>query len=139
MHGEKDKAALGLIEEMFEIQQKANAFMNTLTHDKELPENLVLLLLRLKLSGFLKITEIAEAFRLTPGAVTNMCDKLEHLELIERVRIKEDRRVVRVTLTKGGEKRVEEIFKAFSPDQLNSMSRSLAKISRLFEEMNEAL
>ena len=55
----------------------------------------------------MKATEIAGFFSVTPGAVTStsMCDKLEKLDLIQRVRESEDRRVVKMNLTENGEKK----------------------------------
>ncbi|MGE7187312.1 MarR family winged helix-turn-helix transcriptional regulator [Peribacillus sp. NPDC006672] len=121
--------------EMFNIQNKSKDFMKTLTHDENLSENLVLLLLRLKLYRHMKITEISEAFMLTPGAATNMCDKLEDLNYIERIRIKDDRRVVRVALTRKGEERVEAIFSKFSKEKIERISSILEEINKLFEKI----
>ncbi|MBE1557114.1 MarR family winged helix-turn-helix transcriptional regulator [Sporosarcina limicola] len=126
-----------LMEEMFNIQNKSKEFMQLLTHDENLSENLVLLLLRLKLYRHMKVTEISEAFMLTPGAGTNMCDKLEDLDYVERIRTKDDRRVVRVSLTKKGEERVEGIFSKFSEEKLKRMSSVLAEINSLFEKIAE--
>ncbi|MBK3493877.1 MarR family transcriptional regulator [Viridibacillus sp. YIM B01967] len=123
-----------LMEEMFIIQNKSNEFMKILTHDENLSENLVLLLLRLKLYRHMKITEISEAFMLTPGAATNMCDKLEKLDYVERIRIKDDRRVVRVSLTKKGEERVEAIFSKFSKEKIESISSMFMEINKLFKK-----
>lgn len=124
-----------LMEEMFEIQNKSKNFMETLTYDEDLSENLILLLLRLKLHGHMRITEVSEAFMLTPGAATNMCDKLEDLNYIERIRIKTDRRVVNVALTTKGEKRVEEIFSKLPLEKLITISTTLAEINHLFEKI----
>ncbi|KOS66278.1 hypothetical protein AEA09_18850 [Lysinibacillus contaminans] len=132
---DKDESIKALMEEMFNIQVKSNNFMKVLTHDEDISENLVLLLLRLKLFGFLKITEISDAFLLTPGAASNMCDKLEKLNYIERVRTKDDRRVVRVTLTKIGEERVEEIFSKFSIKKLDTITSTLSEINHLFKNI----
>ncbi|WP_260288562.1 MarR family winged helix-turn-helix transcriptional regulator [Peribacillus aracenensis] len=121
--------------EMFNIQNKSKDFMKTLTHDENLSENLVLLLLRLKLYRHMKITEISEAFMLTPGAATNMCDKLEDLNYIERIRVKDDRRVVRVSLTRKGEERVEAIFSKFSKEKIERISSILEEINKLFEKI----
>lgn len=124
-----------LMTEMFNIQNKSKDFMKSLTHDENLSENLVLLLLRLKLYRHMKITEISEAFMLTPGAATNMCDKLEDLNYIERIRIKDDRRVVRVSLTRKGEERVEAIFSKFSKEKIERISSILEEINKLFEKI----
>ena len=39
-----------------------------------------------------------------------MCDKLEKLELIQRIRENNDRRVVIMALTNTGDMKVQEIF-----------------------------
>lgn len=133
MDKNKDDSVRALMDEMFTTQVKSNNFIKLLTHDEDLSENLVLLLLRLKLFGFLKITEISDIFLLTPGAATNMCDKLERLDLIERVRLKDDRRVVRVTLTKKGEEKVDGIFSKFSIEKLESITGALSEINGLLK------
>ncbi|MEY8738074.1 MarR family winged helix-turn-helix transcriptional regulator [Bacillales bacterium AN1005] len=132
MDKNREGSVRALMEEMFNIQVKSTRFMKLLTHDQDISENLVLLLLKLKLFGFLTITQISDEFLLTPGAATNMCDKLEQLNFIERIRLQEDRRVVRVTLTKKGERKVDEIFLGFSVEQLETITRSLSEINHLF-------
>ena len=139
MDKNKDDLVRSLIDEMFNIQEKSNNFMKLLTHDEDISENLVLLLLRLKLFGFLKITEIADLFLLTPGAATNMCDKLEGLDFIERVRLKDDRRVVRVTLTKKGEVRVDEIFSKFSIEKLDSITSTFSEINVILKKIEDTI
>lgn len=126
-----------LMEEMFHIQNKSKGFIKSLTGNEQLSDNLVLLLLRLKLYGHMKITEISEAFMLTPGAATNMCDRLEKLNYIERIRIKDDRRVVRVSLTRKGDEWVEMLFSKFPMEKLERMSVILAEINELLEEIIE--
>ncbi len=135
----KDEFVRSLTLEMFNIQVESNNFMKFLTKDEDISENLVLLLLRLKLFGFLKITDISDAFLLTPGAATNMCDKLEQLNYIKRIRLKDDRRVVRVSLTEKGEERVDKIFSKFSINQLKSITHSLSEIEHLFKNIEETI
>ncbi|MFD2115053.1 MarR family winged helix-turn-helix transcriptional regulator [Paenibacillus yanchengensis] len=139
MDKNKEDSVRALMEVMFNIQTKSSRFMRLLTHDQDISENLVLLLLKLKLFEFLTITEISDQFLLTPGAATNMCDKLEQLNLIERIRLKEDRRVVRVTLTKKGQKKVDEIFFGFSVEQLETITSTLSEINHLFEKIEETI
>lgn len=139
MDKNKDDSVRALVDEMFNIQVKSINFMKLLTHDEDISENLVLLLLRLKLFGFLKITEISDAFYLTPGAATNMCDKLEAFDFIERVRLKDDRRVVRVTLTKKGEERVDEIFSKFSIEKLESITSYLSEANDLLKKIEQTI
>ncbi|MFJ7950650.1 MarR family winged helix-turn-helix transcriptional regulator [Lysinibacillus sp. NPDC096418] len=139
MDKNKDDSVRALMEEMFNVQIKSENFVTVLTRDEDLSENLVLLLLRLRLFGFLKITDVSDAFLLTPGAATNMCDKLEGLDFIERVRLKDDRRVVRVTLTKKGEERVDEIFSKFSIEKLESITNYLSEINGLLKKIEKII
>lgn len=132
-----DEIVRSLMEEMFHIQLKSNNFMRLLTFDMDLSENLVLLMLRLKLFGFLKITQIAEVFLLTPGAATNMCDKLERLGYAERIRLQDDRRIVRVALTKKGEDRIDTIFSKLSEEQLLIITNTLAEINKLLQNIED--
>lgn len=132
-----DNSIRALTEVMFNIQMKSNNFMHLLTYDEDLSENLVLLLLRLKLFRFLKVTEISEAFLVTPGAATNMCDKLERLDYIERIRLKDDRRVVRITLTKKGEERVDKIFSKFSIENLENITNVLSEVNILLNKIEK--
>ncbi|WP_313893151.1 MarR family transcriptional regulator [Psychrobacillus sp.] len=124
-----------VLEEMFGIQDKSTRFMASLNYDEHISKNLMMLLFHLRLYRHMKITEIAEAFMLTPGAATNMCDKLEELDYVERVRIKDDRRVVRVSLTKKGEQKVESIFVKYSQAELEHISKVLAEINVLFSKL----
>lgn len=139
MDNNKDESIKILMKEMFNIQTKSNNFMKLLIHDEDISENLVLLLLRIKLMGFLKITDISDAFLLTPGAASNMCDKLEKMNYIERVRIKDDRRVVRVRLTTKGEERVEDVFSKFSIETLDTITSYLSEINNLFKNIENKL
>ncbi|MFT9846033.1 MarR family winged helix-turn-helix transcriptional regulator [Aneurinibacillus sp. REN35] len=139
MDKNKEDSIRALMEEMFNIQVKSNRFIKLLTHNQGISDNLVLLLLHLKLFRFLKITEIADTFFLTPGAATKMCDKLEQLGFVERIRLKEDRRVVRVTLTKKGGEKVDQIFSTFSLKQLQTIASSLSEINHLFKNIEETI
>ncbi|MFS0782725.1 MarR family winged helix-turn-helix transcriptional regulator [Bacillus sp. 1P06AnD] len=124
-----------LLVKFFEIQDKSAKFMSGLTADAHISKNLMLLIFLLRLYRQMKITEIADAFMLTPGAATNMCDKLEDLGFAERIRMKDDRRVVRMSLTKKGEQKVEAIFSKFTNEELEQLTATLGKISTLFGKL----
>lgn len=120
-----------IMKEMLEIQQKSKAFTNLLTENELLHQNQLVLLLQLKINGIMKVTEIAEVFSLTPGAITSMVDKLEKLRLIQRVRELEDRRVVNIMLTPDGEVKVQEVFLKFPRDKLTSIAKVLKEVNTL--------
>lgn len=83
----------------------------------------------------MKATEIAEFFSVTPGAVTSMCDKLEKLELVERIREQEDRRVVKMALTNSGELKVQDLFLKFPQEKLVDMANILREVNQLMNKI----
>ena len=48
------------------------------------------------------ISQVAEKLHLTPGTMTSMADRLICKGYVERIRDKDDRRIVRLRLTKRG-------------------------------------
>ncbi|WP_423786387.1 MarR family winged helix-turn-helix transcriptional regulator [Heyndrickxia oleronia] len=87
------------------------------------------------MNGGMKATEIAGFFSVTPGAVTSMCDKLEKLDLIQRVRESEDRRVVKMNLTENGEKKVHDLFLKFSQEKLADIVEVLTNVNKLMSKI----
>ncbi|GIP18677.1 hypothetical protein J40TS1_43190 [Paenibacillus montaniterrae] len=121
MQQEQQVNILDVITEMRSVQHQSKRFMERLTEDAPLSPNHVMLLMDLKLSGSMRITEISERFSVTAGAATSMCDKLEEQQLVYRIRHKVDRRVVQVALTAEGEKVVDDIFAALPQEKLQAM------------------
>ncbi|KOP79794.1 hypothetical protein AMS59_06200 [Lysinibacillus sp. FJAT-14745] len=124
-----------IMKEMLEIQYKSKMFVNLLSEGESLSQNQLILLLQLKINGGMKATEIAEFFSVTPGAVTSMCDKLEKLELVERVREKEDRRVVKMVLTNSGELKVQDLFLKFPQEKLIDLATILHEVNQLMKKI----
>jgi len=124
-----------IMREMLEIQQKSKMFVNMLSEGETLSQNQLILLLQLKINGGMKATEIADFFSVTPGAVTSMCDKLEKLNFIQRVRENEDRRVVNMVLTTAGELKVQEIFLKFPQEKLTEIAKVLMNVNKLMQKI----
>ncbi|KOY80053.1 MarR family transcriptional regulator [Lysinibacillus macroides] len=124
-----------IMKEMLEIQQKSKMFVDLLSEGEALSQNQLILLLQLKINNGMKATEIAEFFSVTPGAVTSMCDKLEKLALIQRIRENNDRRVVKMALTNAGDKKVQNIFLKFSQDKLTDMASILREVNQLMNKI----
>lgn len=120
-----------IMREMLEIQQKSKMFVHLLSEGESLTQNQLILLLQLKINSGMKATEIADFFNVTPGAVTSMCDKLEKLNLVHRVRENEDRRVVKMVLTRMGEEKVHAIFLKFPSEKLSEMAKTLKEVNTL--------
>lgn len=120
---------------MLEIQNKSKMFVNLLSEGESLSQNQLILLLQLKINNGMKATEIAEFFSVTPGAVTSMCDKLEKLEFVERIREQEDRRVVKMVLTNSGELKVQDLFLKFPQEKLIDMAKILREVNQLMNKI----
>lgn len=66
-------------------------------------------LMRLKISGGATVAELSRWLQVDAGATTRLLDRLEKKGLCRRVRSTEDRRVVRIELTREGEKSIKEV------------------------------
>ncbi|GIN92897.1 hypothetical protein J6TS1_33710 [Siminovitchia terrae] len=124
-----------IMSEMLELQQKSKRFVNLLSEGESLSQNQLILLLQLEINGGMKATDIADFFNVTPGAVTSMCDKLEKLNLVQRVRKSEDRRVVKMVLTNIGRDKVHEIFLKFPQEKLTNIAKVLMDINKLMNKI----
>ncbi|MFE8702925.1 MarR family winged helix-turn-helix transcriptional regulator [Cytobacillus sp. FJAT-54145] len=111
--------------------------------NKDLTQILLFLLLQLKLSEGMKITEISDFFGMTAGGATAMSDKLEEQGLVTRERSKEDRRIVKVVLTDKGHERVRNIFSRFEEKDLSILDEALKKSSeamgKFINHMNQKM
>ncbi|MCL6516561.1 MarR family transcriptional regulator [Alicyclobacillus sp.] len=56
-----------------------------------------------------KASDIARFAGLSPGAVTQVCDDLVRMGLVERLRSNDDRRVVYIRITEEGRQRLEKV------------------------------
>lgn len=74
--------------------------------------------------GPIKISELCEHMMVSPGAASQLVDRLEKLELVERIADPKDRRVRKVIVLNKGEKFVQENF-AFSQSWLSEIPTNI--------------
>jgi DNA-binding MarR family transcriptional regulator len=74
--------------------------------------------------GPLKISELCEHMMVSLGAASQMVDRLEKLEMVERIADPEDRRVRKVKVLEKGKKFVQENF-AFSQSWLSEIPTNI--------------
>ena len=75
--------------------------------------------------GPLPLGELADKLLVTGGNITYVMDRLAEQGLVERIRSKQDRRVVLACLTEEGKELVAEVFPdhaAFIRDQMTSLT-----------------
>lgn len=98
--------------------------------------------------GEMKVSDLSEKLGLSNSTVSGIIDRLETQELVERIRSKEDRRVVYVRTTekcrKNTKKHFEEIDKMFeemmnkaTPEELNTILQGLDMLEKVMERNNE--
>jgi DNA-binding MarR family transcriptional regulator len=90
--------------------QSLTDFFNFLKHT-ELSLLQAYALAYLYFKGPIKITELCEHMMVSPGAASQLVDRLEKLEMVERIADPEDRRVRKVLVLDKGEKFMQENFR----------------------------
>ncbi|MED4604216.1 MarR family transcriptional regulator [Paenibacillus validus] len=70
-----------------------------LSQEAEVPASAVALVFKLEHEDSLKVNDVATVLGITIGAASNLIDKLEEKQWVERVRSEEDRRIMYVRLT----------------------------------------
>ena len=75
--------------------------------------------------GSINISELCEHMMVSPGAASQLVDRLEKLGMVERIADPNDRRVRRISVLDKGEKFVQEHFE-FSQGWLSEISANIA-------------
>ena len=94
--------------------------------------------------GEMKVSDLSEKLHLSNSTVSGIIDRLENLGLVERIRSKEDRRVVYVNITPEYKKVAEQRFKEIeqsvaermsnaNPEDLDKVLEGLSILKRLLE------
>ncbi|MGM9967640.1 MULTISPECIES: MarR family winged helix-turn-helix transcriptional regulator [unclassified Rummeliibacillus] len=95
--------------------------------------------------GDMTIGDLSNKMYLAFSTTTDLVDRMERNELVQRIRDNQDRRVVRIHLLKEGERIIEEVIeqrqnyladivKDFKCEEVQSLSILLSK---LYKEMNQ--
>ncbi len=104
--------------------QTLTDFFNYLKHS-ELSLLQAYALTHLFFKGPIKISELCEHMMVSPGAASQMVDRLEKLEMVARTADPKDRRVRKILVLDKGEKFVQENF-AFSQSWLSEIPANIA-------------
>jgi len=98
--------------------------------------------------GEMKITDLSEKLGMSVSNVSGIIDRLENQGIVERIRSKEDRRVVLVSVNsefrkniKGNfneiEKRFEIVMNKATPEELDTILKGLDTLEKLMNRQNE--
>ena len=87
--------------------------------------------------GPMKISDLCEHMMVSPGAGSQLVDRLEKLEMVERISDPDDRRIRKIKVLDKGENFVQENFK-FSQSWLNDIPADInpEQASRITEVLS---
>lgn len=87
--------------------------------------------------GEMKISDLSQRLNLSNSTISGIVDRLEKQGLVERIRSKEDRRVVHVNITPEFKKTAEEKFKEVEKEIETKMSKaSEEELDRILEGLD---
>lgn len=86
-----------------------------------------------------RMKAVGERFKIKFSTLTSLVDKIERLNLVKRVNSKEDRRSILVTITKKGQKMLEEYNEQIRSlaERITSFSQQ-SKLPELVETLEKA-
>jgi DNA-binding MarR family transcriptional regulator len=150
MTSEKDQQSQRMQEMMLEFQglfesiaHKAKQKMQHVTSNFQLANGQIFVLMMLHRKEICKASDIAALLGITSGAVTGLTDKLVNMELLNRIRSEEDRRLVLFTLTDKG----RDILKQIREERMKLLlgmfgkleDEDLEKMLDVFTKLNKVL
>ncbi|MBB6734151.1 winged helix-turn-helix transcriptional regulator [Cohnella sp. CBP 2801] len=96
---------------MEQWSQKAKNSLKSLENPLHLANGQIFVLMYLQQIESCRVNDVAKILGLTSGAATGLTDKLVALGLVERRRLEDDRRVVRLSLTETGKETIKQVWK----------------------------
>jgi DNA-binding MarR family transcriptional regulator len=126
------------------INSKVAKKLNQNFSEQNLTAPSINILMLLNTQGAMRVSDIAAALNMVDSNVSAICSRLEKMDLIERIRQKEDQRVVKIQLTQTAlgkmeglissvNKFQESIVKNVSEKDLEDIVVGLKKLNKLFD------
>ncbi|MFF2885820.1 MarR family winged helix-turn-helix transcriptional regulator [Paenibacillus sp. NPDC057967] len=91
------------------IDTKHSKIINQFYAPHNLTGSTINILLLLEKEGPLRVGDIGAALNMVDSNVSAVCSRLENMDLVTRVRMKEDQRVVKIQLTETANERMNDI------------------------------
>jgi DNA-binding MarR family transcriptional regulator len=93
--------------------------------------------------GDLPMSRMADLMDVSLSNATGIIDRMEERQLVERVRVRDDRRIVLVRIAEGGLRALDEI-EALRQDRLQAIlshldNRQLARLAQSFDDVRGAI
>jgi MarR family transcriptional regulator, organic hydroperoxide resistance regulator len=145
---EEMNKSLMIIQLMKEVMGKIKHRMGNHFKEMNLTRPQGILLGTLAHQGEMKVSELSESLGLSNSTVSGILDRLENQGLVERIRSKEDRRVVYVKITdefkKHSQKHFEEVNKVIeqmmdkaTPEELDAIFKGMDTLKKVVERQEK--
>lgn len=126
------------------INSKVAKKLNQSFSEQNLTAPSINILLLLNTQGAMRVSDIASKLNMVDSNVSAICSRLEKIEYIERIRSKEDQRVVKIQLTQAALNKMDEItsnldkfqqsiVKNVTEKDLNDIVVGLRKLNKMFD------
>lgn len=92
------------------IDTKNAKISNKQSFPQNLTTPLVSILLLLNERGPIRVSDISSQLNMVDSNVSTLCTRLEKMDFVERVRLKDDQRVVKIQLTDAAQEKMESIL-----------------------------
>lgn len=103
------------IEELLRIiDTKRTKVSNLQSFPQNLTTPAINILLVLNKQGQMRVSDIGSELNMVDSNVSTICTRLEKMGFVERIRLKDDQRVVRVQLTETAQGEIENILASIS-------------------------
>jgi len=120
------------------IGRNFDAMLEIIIDNEEITKNQALTLFFIAMNKNVRVNDIKDKFKANQGNISSLCKKMEQLELIRKVKNKDDERIVNLELLPKGEKIIEIIKKKFrsiedrlSTKEKDEMIEALSKLNEL--------
>lgn len=145
---EEMSKALMVVQLMKDVMAKMKNRIGTHFKEMNLTRPQGMLLGTLAHNGEMKVSDLSESLGLSNSTVSGILDRLENQGLVERIRSKEDRRVVYVKITdefkKHSKKHFEEVNKVIeqmmdkaTPEELDDIFKGMDTLKKVMERQEE--
>ncbi|WP_256760400.1 MarR family winged helix-turn-helix transcriptional regulator [Cohnella sp. WQ 127256] len=128
------------------IDTKHSKIINQFYSPQNLTGPSINILLLLENEGPLRVGDIGAELNMVDSNVSAICSRLEKMDLVSRVRVKDDQRVVQIQLTETANERMQDIrsnvgdfqqlfVKNASPQDLEDILNGLKKLENLLDNV----
>ena len=142
--------AIKFFKKIHQLKRNFQNFRSVKMENKEISKDQFMIMFMLSHKGKMKVSEISDNIGLSISTISGILDIMEEKNMVERVRSKEDRRVVHIELQeeyrhlvesmkKEMERNMGRVMSKMSEEDINTVYRAIDILNEAFmEEGNDA-